>query len=181
MRVTRLRLCVFLRSVRWRRRCLSLYVLCLFSPCARVPFSLDPGASSLREYYANARIGPERRQCTARSLLRLVVGRRKLSTRRWWSEHNAPAGGFSTSIAQSSGRTGRRDLAPHPHEKPSLVLSSLVSFSRSRRQKKIKRRAFSRDTRQLRSTKSARSCSRIIEYTCEFAFQVPADVRTVVS
>lgn len=49
----------------------------------------------------------------------LIVGRRKLSTWRWWSEHNAPAGGFSTSIAQSSGRTGRRDLAPHPHEKPS--------------------------------------------------------------
>lgn len=63
------------------------------------------------------------------SLLRLVVGRRKLSTRRWWSEHNAPAGGFSTSIVQSSGQTGRRDLAPHPHEKPSRernILSCLV-------------------------------------------------------
>ena len=30
------------------------------------------------------------------------------STRRRWSEHNAPAAGFSTSIAQSSGRTGPR-------------------------------------------------------------------------
>lgn len=29
------------------------------------------------------------------------------STRRRWPEHNAPAAGFSTSIAQSSGRTGR--------------------------------------------------------------------------
>jgi len=46
----------------------------------------------------------------------LIVGRRKLSTWRWWSERNAPAGSFSTSIAQSSDRTGR-DLALHPLEK----------------------------------------------------------------
>lgn len=63
------------------------------------------------------------------SLLYLVVGRRKLSTRRWWSEHNAPAGGFSTSIVQSSGRTGRRDLAPHPHEKPSRARIVLTCLS----------------------------------------------------
>jgi len=47
------------------------------------------------------------------------------STRRRWSERNAPAGGFSTSIAQSSGRTGRRDLAaPTPARKSRKVSSA---------------------------------------------------------
>lgn len=120
-----IRLCVFLvLSGGDAGVCLS--TCCAYSPRACLSLT-RPGASSLREDYANVRIGPQRRQCAARLPLRLVVGRRKLSTRRWWSENNAPAGSFSTSIAQSSGRTGRRDLALH--EKPCrarIVLSCLV-------------------------------------------------------
>lgn len=109
------------RSVRWRRRCLSTCRACPASlSCLSLPVS---GSLSLRSGITpmpgRAPKAPMRRSTPS---FGLIVGRRKLSTWRWWSEHNAPAGGFSTSIAQSSGRTGRRDLAPHPHEKPSSRL-----------------------------------------------------------
>lgn len=63
------------RSVRWQRRCLSFYVLCLFA--ARVPFSLDPGASSspprrLRQCSDRAPKTPMRRSTPSSALSSVV-------------------------------------------------------------------------------------------------------------
>lgn len=125
----------------------SFYVPCLLAQ-SLMPFSpgsLGPKASSgITPMPGRAPKTPMRRSTPSSGL---VVGRRKLSTWRWWSQRNAPAGGFSTSIAQSSGRTGRRDLAPHPHEKSSSrhshpqshrksnggIFRAHVNFARARR------------------------------------------------
>lgn len=160
------------RSVRWRRRCLSTCRACspsLSLSCLSLPVSLGPrvSAAELRLCPDRAPKTPMRRSTPSSSL---IVGCRKLSTWRWWSEHNAPAGGFSTSIAQSSGRAGRRDLAPHPHEKPS---------SRLRDPTENRTAGYFPGATNFARRGARTSHSAITRYTCEFAFQVPVDVRTV--
>lgn len=84
----------------------SLYVLRLLS---RVPFSLNSGprvSSSVTPMFLSEG-APRTPMHRSTPSFAFIVGRRKLSTRRWWSERNAPAGGFSTRAVFWPDRTPR--------------------------------------------------------------------------
>lgn len=102
-------------AVRWRRRCSS------------PTFRSFGGEPFFDGSYANARAGkaPMSVQAPHPGIILLVV---ESSTRRRWPEHNAPAAGFSTSIAQSSGRTGR-GLALNLNETENALFPRRIFFS----------------------------------------------------
>lgn len=93
----------------------------------RQPFALSVGN------LFSTRVTPMREQgrrlCPSKpphlGIILLVV---ESSTRRRWPEHNAPAAGFSTSIAQSSGRTGR-GLALNLNETENALFPRRIFFS----------------------------------------------------
>lgn len=81
-------------TIRWRRRCSSR----TFRSVGTVFLT------ELRQCEASQGAYVRPAPFSLSSTLSSVV---ESSTRRRWPEHNAPAAHFSTSIAQSSGRTGR--------------------------------------------------------------------------
>lgn len=163
------------RSVRWRRRCLSLYVSGLFA--ARVPFSLDPGASKspgrLRQCSDRTPKTPMRRSTPSFALSSVV-------------ESSQPDdGGQSTTLLlvafplPSCSLLAGPDAAisPRTRTKSRLARVSFCPVSFNFRGPTDKRNQtaniFPGYPSQFSSTESAsaRSCSRNTpEYTCEFAF-----------
>ena len=151
-------------AIRWRRR----WLLASLSLLAGTDFSTE-----LRQCQRPAK----RRQCPCRPPSSTLSSAVESSTRRRWSEHNAPAAGFSTSIAQSSGRTGprscplsttKRSVLFPPPESNSIRFSSLENSKQRisiHRQSGIEHSDFEPTTRASAFSRSFSRCNSV--YRCD--------------
>lgn len=97
-------------SVRWRRAGVSIYrsrVSTYLPTFLSLSTRMEWGMGGLKSPWTTP-VDPRYANALFNSLLHLAIDRRKLNQTMVVGAQNAPASDFSTSIAQSSGRTGRR-------------------------------------------------------------------------